>query len=141
MIVEDLTLIKTIGKGAFGEVYLTAKSGCAEKFATKKVKKSVVMSDKVKKYFNNELLILKQVNHPNIIKLHEIKQTLNNFYLVFDFCNGGGLSNCLEKYKLKHNNKPFPEKTFNISCVKSLLVSSTFITRRFFTVISNLTTS
>ena len=110
MIVEDLTLIKTIGKGAFGEVYLTSKSGSAEKFATKKVKKSVVMSDKVKKYFNNELLILKQVNHPNIIKLHEIKQTLNNFYLVFDFCNGGGLSNCLEKYKLKHNNKPFPEK-------------------------------
>ena len=49
MIVEDLTLIKTIGKGAFGEVYLTSKSGSAEKFATKKVKKSVVMSDKVKK--------------------------------------------------------------------------------------------
>ena len=82
MIVEDLTLIKTIGKGAFGEVYLTSKSGSAEKFATKKVKKSVVMSDKVKKYFNNELLILKQVNHPNIIKLHEIKQTLDRKSVV-----------------------------------------------------------
>ena len=110
MIVEDLTLIKTIGKGAFGEVFLTSKAGCAEKFATKKVKKSLVMSDKVRKYFNNELFILKQVSHPNIIKLYDIKQTLNNYYLVFDYCNGGGLSNCLEKYKKMHNNKPFPEK-------------------------------
>ena len=79
MIVEDLTLIKTIGKGAFGEVFLTSKAGCAEKFATKKVKKSLVMSDKVRKYFNNELFILKQVSHPNIIKLYDIKQTLNNY--------------------------------------------------------------
>ena len=109
MIVEDLTLIKTIGKGAFGEVFLTSKTGTQEKFATKKVKKSLVMSEKVKKYFNNELYILKQVNHPNIVKLYDIKQTLNNFYLVFDLCNGGGLSNCLEKYKKKHDGKPFPE--------------------------------
>ena len=67
------------------------------------------MDEKVKKYFNNELFILKNVNHPNIVKLYDIKQTLNNFYLVFDLCNGGGLSNCLERYKKKHDGKPFPE--------------------------------
>ncbi|MBR4592991.1 MAG: protein kinase, partial [Bacteroidaceae bacterium] len=52
---------------------------------------------------------LRNVNHPNIIKLHEIKQTLNNFYLVFEFCNGGGLSNCLERY-MKNNGKPFTQE-------------------------------
>ena len=87
MIVEDLTLIKTIGKGAFGEVFLTSKTGTQEKFATKKVKKSLVMSEKVKKYFNNELYIFKQIIHPNIVNLYDIKQTLNNFYLVFNLCN------------------------------------------------------
>ncbi len=30
------------------------------------------------RYFNNEIYILKQMNHRNIIKLHDIKQTLNN---------------------------------------------------------------
>ena len=109
MIVEDLTLIKQIGKGSFGEVFITSKAGTKELFATKKVKKSMVMAEKVKKYFNNELFILKNVNHPNIVKLYDIKQTLNNFYLVFDLCNGGGLSNCLERYKKKHDGKPFPE--------------------------------
>ena len=110
MQIEDLVLIKSIGKGAFGEVFLTTKRGTQQQFATKKVQKSVVLQEKVKKYFNNEIFILRTVNHPNIIKLHEIKQTLNNFYLVFDLCNGGGLSNCLEKYMKNNGNKPFTQE-------------------------------
>ena len=109
MIIEDLTLIKSVGKGSFGEVFLTSKKGTDQMFAVKKVSKSLVLQDKVKKYFNNEIYILKQVNHPNIIKLYEIKQTLNNFYLVFDLCNGGGLSNCLEEY-MRENQMPFTEE-------------------------------
>ena len=109
MIIEDLTLIKSVGKGSFGEVFLTSKKGTDQMFAVKKVSKSLVLQDKVKKYFNNEIYILKQVNHPNIIKLYEIKQTLNNFYLVFDLCNGGGLSNCLEKY-MEQNKRPFTQE-------------------------------
>ena len=110
MQIEDLVLIKSIGKGAFGEVFLTTKRGTQQQFATKKVQKSVVLQEKVKKYFNNEIFILRNVNHPNIIKLYEIKQTLNNFYLVFDLCNGGGLSNCLEKYMKNNGNKPFTQE-------------------------------
>ena len=108
MIIENLTLIKSVGKGSFGEVFLTSKKGTDQMFAVKKVSKSLVLQEKVKKYFNNEINILKHVNHPNIIKLYEIKQTLNNFYLVFDLCNGGTLSNCLEQY-MKLNKKPFPQ--------------------------------
>jgi serine/threonine protein kinase len=110
MNIEDIVLIKSIGKGAFGEVFLTSKKGTKKQFATKKVQKSVALDEKVKKYFNNEIFILRNVNHPNIIKLHEIKQTLNNFYLVFDLCNGGGLSNCLEKYMKNNGNKPFTQE-------------------------------
>ena len=32
MIVEDLTLIKQIGKGSFGEVFITSKAGTKELF-------------------------------------------------------------------------------------------------------------
>lgn len=103
MQVEDIILLQSIGKGSFGEVFLTNRTGVPGKlFATKKVAKSLVATEKVKKYFNNEIFILRNLDHPNIIKYYELKETLNNYYLVFEFCNGGGLTSCMEKYKKKY---------------------------------------
>ena len=47
---EEFTFIKQIGKGAYGTVYLTAKDGNINYFATKIIKKSIADSPKVKKY-------------------------------------------------------------------------------------------
>ena len=35
MLVDDLTLIKELGKGAFGKVFLTSKQGSMQKFSKK----------------------------------------------------------------------------------------------------------
>ena len=110
MLVDDLTLIKTIGKGAFGEVYLTSKQGSKEKYATKKIDKKYAANPRAKKYLDNEIQILKEVDHPNIVKLFKVHETTQFYYLVTEFCNGGSLSDCLEEYKKKYK-KPFPEET------------------------------
>ena len=109
MLVDDLTLSKCLGKGAFGEVYLTSKQGSKLKYATKKIDKKFASNPRAKKYLDNEINILKEIDHPNIIKLCEVKETTQFYYLVMEFCNGGGLSSCLEEYKEK-NRKPFPEE-------------------------------
>ena len=109
MLVEDLTLQKCLGKGAFGEVYLTSKQGSHEKFATKKIDKKFTSNPRTKKYLDNEINILKEIDHPNIIKLYEVKETNKFYYLVMELCNGGGLSDCLEDYQNKYK-KPFPEE-------------------------------
>ena len=44
MILDDLTLVKCIGRGAFGEVYLTSKNGSKNKLVTKKKAKNNVRS-------------------------------------------------------------------------------------------------
>ena len=110
MLIGDLTLQKCLGKGAFGEVYLTSKQGCKEKFATKKIDKKFASNPKAKKYLDNEIAILKEIKHQNIIKLYEVQETTQFYYLVMEYCNGGGLSDCLDKYKKKFK-KPFPEET------------------------------
>ena len=66
---EELTFIKQIGKGAFGTVYLTLMDGNMNYYATKIVEKKVADSPKLKKYFHNELEILKEIEHKNIMKL------------------------------------------------------------------------
>ena len=110
MLIDDLTLIKPLGKGAFGEVYLTSKQGTSTKYATKKLVKAKYMNNpKAKKYLDNEIAILKDINHPNIVKLIEIKDTNKYCYIVTEYCNGGSLSNCLENYQ-EENNKAFPEE-------------------------------
>ena len=76
--IDDLTLIKCLGKGSFGEVYLTNKKGHSQKYATKKIPKSMADAERYRKYFKNEITILQSINHKNIMKLIELKQTKDN---------------------------------------------------------------
>ena len=102
--------IKLIGKGAFGEVYLTSKEGSSIKYATKTIKKSkYAKNEKAKIYLENELALLKEINHPNIVKLIEIQETFDYYHIITEYCNGGDLSSSLEKYQEK-NNKAFSEE-------------------------------
>ena len=107
--IDEFSLLKSIGKGAFGEVFLTSKEGTNQLFATKKVSKQKVNSPTLKKYFFNEISILKEINHKNIIHFEAIKHTVHNFYIITEYCNGGGLSDCLLKYR-KLYKKPFSEE-------------------------------
>ena len=109
MIIDDFTLIKSIGKGAFGEVFLTSKKGTNKLFATKKVSRQKATSQTLRKYFINEIQILKEMNHKNIIHFEAIKQTVHNFYIITEYCNGGGLYECLNKYRSLYK-KAFSEE-------------------------------
>ena len=95
--VEDLTLIKVLGKGTYGEVYLSKKANSNKLFATKKIDK-LQADTKLKKYFHYEINILKALRHENIIRLEEVKMTNNNYYVVMEYLNGGDLKSCLKKY-------------------------------------------
>ena len=110
IIVDDLTLIKLLDKGSFGEVYLTKKKGRSEFFATKKIDRKVADRPDISKYLKTEITILKELkNHKNIVKLEDAKVTDHNYYIVMEFCNGGSLSDCLKKYQMK-TGKPFTQE-------------------------------
>ena len=108
--VNDMTFIKQIGDGAFSKVYLTIRRGRREFFATKAINKTTINGTDFKdwKIAENEYKILKSLNHPNIIKLEELKITNDYYFLVMEYINGGTLNECLDRYKNKYN-QGFPE--------------------------------
>ena len=109
MIVDNLILEKCIGKGSFGEVYLTTKKGSTQKYATKKFERDQIEGTEAMKYLKNEIIILQNLKHPNIVKFEDVKKTKKHFYIVMEYCNGGELSKALEKYQEKYG-KPFSEE-------------------------------
>ena len=109
MLLDNYTLTKFIGKGTFGEVYLTKKQGSNFLYATKRMDVKFVEDPKYIKYFNNEISILRRLYHKNIIKLEELKKTTNHYYVIMEYCNGGTLTECLEKYKRLYR-RPFTEE-------------------------------
>ena len=110
MKLENYELDKFLGKGAFGEVYLTTKKGEDKKFATKKLDRAEMEKEEdAMKYLRNEIVILQYLEHPNIVKFEEVKKTKKHFYIITEYCNGGDLTGALEKYEEKYG-KPFPEE-------------------------------
>jgi len=108
LMIDDYILEKKLGSGSYGDVYFTTKKNSDLIFATKKIDKKRAMSRTQKTYFLNEINILKSTDHENIIKLHEIKNTEHNFYMIMEYCNGGSLMDNFNSYFLKHS-KALPE--------------------------------
>ena len=109
MKIGNLSLLSSIGKGTMGEVFLSTKKDSKEFYATKKIDRKHADRPEVKRYFTNEITILKSLKHNKIIRLVGLKQTPSHYYIVMEYCNGGSLLSCLNKYK-KLYKKPFSEE-------------------------------
>ena len=103
MKIGDYNILKYIGKGNFGEVYLSTKEGTKKYFAIKKLKRKDIDKPSIYKYFQNEIEILNELNHPNVCRLEDVKKTKEDYFMVMEYANGGSLSDSLEKYMQKYN--------------------------------------
>ena len=82
---EDFELIKCIGRGTFGKVYLV-KCKCNEKlYAMKVIRKDIVIQHDSIDSLEVEKLILLQVNHPFIIGMDYVFQKAYRIYFIMDF--------------------------------------------------------
>jgi len=81
---------KVLGQGAFGEVRMCIHRESAAQRAVKVLRKSH-MDDDEKRMLFNEINILKEIDHPNIVKMYEFFEDEKRYYLVTEICKGGEL--------------------------------------------------
>ena len=105
----ELDLEKCIWKSDYGELYLTSKKGDSNKYVTKKIDRKKLDGTEKRKYLSNEIIFLKSLDHPNILKFKDLKKDKLNYFVVKEYCNGGKLLKAFEKYKEKYG-KPFSEE-------------------------------
>lgn len=96
---SQFELLKVLGQGSFGKVFLVRKIAAPDKgllFAMKVLKKATLkVRDRVRTKMERD--ILAEVNHPFIVKLHYAFQTEGKLYLILDFLRGGDLFTRLSK--------------------------------------------
>ena len=107
--INEYNLERLIWKDISGEYFFCTKKDTKEKFIIKRYKNDLLNDKRIKSYMNNEIFILRNIFHENIIKYCEFKKGNSYIYIIFEFCNGGNLKDCLNLYQAEYN-KPFPQK-------------------------------
>lgn len=85
------SLGKQIGRGAYAIVKCGVKNDDGKKVAVKIYEKYMITSDQRKNCIERETRILKQLKHPNIVKLYETIDTLTQLLLVMELVGGESL--------------------------------------------------
>jgi calcium-dependent protein kinase len=81
---------KVLGQGSFGMVQQCIHKASGQKRAVKRLSKEK-MSAHAKIRLEYEIDTLKNLDHPNILRLYEVFEDKKYIYLVTEFCQGGEL--------------------------------------------------
>ena len=87
---------KLIGHGAFGSVY-EAKNLMFNNVVAMKVIEKKEKGEIEDKNILNEIRILTQLSHPNIVRIFEFYDSRNFFYLITEYCKCGELFSYIKK--------------------------------------------
>ncbi|XP_073816985.1 tyrosine-protein kinase Fer isoform X4 [Musca autumnalis] len=92
---DDVVLCEKIGRGNFGDVYKAKLKSTKKDVAVKTCR--MTLPDEQKRKFLQEGRILKQYDHPNIVKLIGICVQKQPIMIVMELVPGGSLLNYLRK--------------------------------------------
>ena len=85
-------VIRELGSGQFGKVYLAEHRSTHERRAVKEIEKK--RAEKLggsQSRFISEVEIISRLDHPNIIKIYEMYEDSKRYYIVSELCTGGEL--------------------------------------------------
>ncbi|PIM98854.1 Serine/threonine-protein kinase involved in autophagy [Handroanthus impetiginosus] len=90
-VVGDYEVGKQIGAGSFSTVWHARHRKHGTEVAIKEIS-TARLNPKLQESLKSEIFILKRINHPNIIRLHDMIEEPGKIYIVLEYCKGGDLS-------------------------------------------------
>jgi len=96
---------RTLGKGTFGKVKLGIYLPKHQKVAIKILDKKKLKEDDDIIRLKREFEMLSQFNHPNVVSVYEIFESIDSYFTVMEYCDGGELFNFIVKNKYLSEEK------------------------------------
>lgn len=101
----EYILGNTIGEGEFGKVKLGWKQEGGVQVAIKLIKKDQLGSNPSRMAkIMREVAILKQLTHPNIVRLHKMEESERHFGIVLEYASGGELFDYILNHRYLKDN-------------------------------------
>lgn len=100
---DDFLVMKVIGQGSFGKVFMVQHKPSSKYFAMKSIRKDVVIDAEQLENLRLEKHIMLCVEHPFLISMEYVFQRDFRIYFLMDFIRGG------ELYRLLANRKRLSE--------------------------------
>jgi len=96
--VGPFVLGKTLGEGTTGKVKVGFHKGTGFKVAVKIIRKDMLMSKPtVRAKVQREIVVMKLLNHPNVMRLYDVYETSKNLFLISELVEGGELFDYIVK--------------------------------------------
>ena len=97
--IDFYEIIKLLGKGSYGKVFLAKSVLCDKQVAIKCFEKSTLDYLSGSQKVLQEIQIMRLMNHENIIKLYEVLEDAKCLYLVMEHAQNGDLFSHVKKRK------------------------------------------
>ncbi|KAM9958049.1 hypothetical protein ACTFIW_013025 [Dictyostelium discoideum] len=95
--IDDFELLKVLGVGSFGRVYLVRRKDTGKFYAMKVLNKKDMLKKKQIAHTNTEKMVLSTMDHPFIVRLHFAFQNEDFLFMCMDYVPGGELFHHLQK--------------------------------------------
>ena len=99
--ITDFDIIKELGSGSFGNVYLVHHKVTKAEYAIKAIDKRNKTNQEEKPYFRREVEVMYKVHHKNVVKLFGHFEDNNYCYFIMEYISKGNVYNLLPTDKKK----------------------------------------
>lgn len=112
LVIPDYRVLKLIGRGGMGAVYLAECIRTLEKIALKILLPEIAVHDQCREDFIREANNLKPLKHPNIVELKECGYAGGALYLALEYCSEG----TLREYLFRTGKTLLTPAALNLTC-------------------------
>lgn len=96
--IDGYDILGRLGEGAMGVVYKALRRSDSAEVAIKLMLAKVAVDERSQRLFGREIDVMRQLEHPHVVRLHQHHAEGGAFYFVMELCNGGSIETWRKRF-------------------------------------------